>query len=295
MKNVIFIFCLLFSIFIKAQDYTPLLDNRNEWHLISCYLGDCIRDVYQTDGDTIVGGQTHKILDGYHYISRTFLLREDVNEKKVYLKTIINHQIEDYLLYDFSLEEGDIINMYNPITPFPEDGGEFRLDSIRVEPVLGEQTGRFYYFSPTPDNVQSAEYFPVWVEGLGSLSIVTAPGGHPDYNGVGKVSCFFKNNALFYFDDEMTEECNSVMSIYSEQGNYLQLQFAIKSKSEGILKSNTFLNKVEIYDFSGKKMLQQMLTDKKINEINLNDLNKGSYILVAYGNHNKQSISFILK
>ncbi len=295
MKNNIFIFCLFLYACISAQTYKPLLDNRNEWHLISCYEGDCIRDIYYTDGDTIVNGQTHKILDGYHYISRTFLLRENIPDKKVYLTTIIGNQIKEHLLYDFNLEEGDSINLFNPITPFPPDGGYFRVDSIRVKPVLQNQNSRFYYFSPTLANTESQGYFPVWVEGVGSLSIINAPGGNPDYDGVGKVSCFFKNNSLFYFDDEMTDECNSNMSVRFEEENHFDMQFAVNSDSKGILKTNKKVNKIEIYDLSGRKQLSKSVLNREMMEVDLTGINKGVYILLVYEAQTIHKISFILK
>ena len=59
---------------LHGQDYKPLLDNTNEWHVTNCYFG-CLTDVYFTDGDTLVEGNNYKVLDGFHYISRSFLLR----------------------------------------------------------------------------------------------------------------------------------------------------------------------------------------------------------------------------
>lgn len=291
MKNLLFLFFILFHICVNSQSYTPLLDNRNEWNLISCYLGDCFKDVYYTDGDTIVNGQNHKILDGYHYISRTFLLRENVSEKKVYLTTTID-DIREYLIYDFNLEEGDSINLENPITPFPPEGGYFRLDSIRINPITQGETGKFFYFSPTISNTESQGYYPIWVEGMGSLSIINAPGGNPDYDGVGKVSCFFKNENLFYFDDEMTDQCTSTMSIKSE--DFSGFKFTVHN-SKGILKGTTSIDKIEIYDLSGKKHLSKFVSKKDFLEFDLRELSKGIYVLQIHEPKKITKISFIMK
>ena len=88
MLQKILIFTLLFTALnLQSQNYTPLLNETNRWYVTTCYNG-CITDSYFTNGDTLVNNKMHKILYGYHYISRTFLLHENIEEKKVYLTKI---------------------------------------------------------------------------------------------------------------------------------------------------------------------------------------------------------------
>lgn len=196
MKNLILIASLFFfSISAFSQSYKPLLDNINEWHVTTCYFG-CLTDKYYTTGDTIVDGKSYKILDGYHFISRTFLIREDVPNKKVYLNIVGQGFPDEFLLYDFSLNVGDTFNMQNPISPFPQDGGPFVLDSIIKRPLVDGNEYDHFYFSPTPDNTTSTENA-VWVEGVGSQSLINAPGGHPNINAAGALSCFLKIRKCF--------------------------------------------------------------------------------------------------
>ena len=199
------LFCSSYG--LQAQDYKPLLDNTNEWHFTNCYFG-CLTDVYYTDGDTLVNGDNYKILDGFHYISRSFLLREEVSSQRVYLRKLSNNGIgQEYLLYDFSLQEGDAFEMHNPIAPFPENAGSFVVDSIRLRLLEDGQPYRHYYFSPAPTNTISDNNC-VWVEGVGSLSIINAPSGLPDINGVGHLSCFFKQGNLFYTNLDSISGCS---------------------------------------------------------------------------------------
>ena len=150
MKKLLVVFILLSaSNHIYAQSYKPLLDYYNEWNLRFCFASICDTDLYYTNGDTIVDGMNYKVLDGYHYISRGFLLREDVAQKKVYLKVILPSSTTDYLLYDFSLAVGDSIDMKNPVTPFPEDAGYFTIDSIVPRPLVDGNNYRHFYFSPS--------------------------------------------------------------------------------------------------------------------------------------------------
>ncbi|MBK5212842.1 MAG: T9SS type A sorting domain-containing protein [Flavobacteriaceae bacterium] len=270
-----------FGISVFSQNYKPLLDNINEWHFTSCYFG-CFTDVYYTNGDTIVDGKNYKILDGYHYISRTFLLREDVANKKVYLNLVSAAGNEEFLLYDFSLNEGDVFNMQNPISPFPEDGGPFVLDSIVERPLVDGNAYKHFYFSPTAGNTNSTENA-VWIEGLGSLSLINAPGGHPDINAVGNLSCFFKNTEAFYVNLDSIDDCLPLV-LGIKKNNLDNVIASKKTNSNNCILSNTQQVKdVTVFDLSGKKL--EMITNNGKNSISIDMSNyqNGLYILLATG------------
>ncbi len=269
------------SISVFSQNYKPLLDNINEWHFTSCYFG-CFTDVYYTNGDTIVDGKNYKILDGYHYISRTFLLREDVANKKVYLNLVSSAGNVEFLLYDFSLNEGDIFNMQNPISPFPEDGGPFVLDSIVERPLVDGNAYKHFYFSPTAGNTTSTESA-VWIEGLGSLSLINAPGGHPDINDVGNLSCFFKNTEAFYVNLDSIDDCLPLF-LGIKKNNIDNVIVSKKTNNNNCILSNTQQVKdVTVFDLSGKKL--EMITNNGKNTISIDMSNyqNGLYILLATG------------
>ena len=202
---------ILFIIFLfpkagMSQSYTPLLDTFNEWHFTTCYSG-CLTDVYYTDGDTVVNGKTYKILDGFHYISRSFLIREDISNQKVYLlfdgPNILKSEI---LLYDFSIQAGDTFLMENPISPFPPNPGNFICDSIISRPLLDGNNYKHFYFHPI-DTLQAYSQNAIWIEGIGSLSLINAPGGEPDVNDKGSLSCFFKDGIQFFQNLDSIEVC----------------------------------------------------------------------------------------
>ena len=87
--------------------------------------------------------------------------------------------------------------MSNPITPFPSNGGFYKLDSIVSQNLLDNQSHKFFYLSPTASN-QSSDELPVWIEGIGGLTLINGPGGTPDINRVGKISCYFNDGFLSY-------------------------------------------------------------------------------------------------
>jgi len=247
--------------FSQAQNYIPLLDGPKEWHLTSCFSG-CLNDVYYINSDTTIQGQNYKVLDGYHYISRTFLLREEAANQKVFLSYPAGTKgNEELLLYDFSLSTGDTFTMNNPITPFPTNGGAFVLDSIIGKMLLDGLNHRFFYFSPTANNPSIEQ--PVWVEGLGSLSLINAPGGTPDVLGPGKVSCFFTNGNLVYSQLDSIEDCTfSSVGLSQLKARSLSL-FPTVAEDYITLKGPLRGQRVAIYNSKGRRVFEQKMADSE--------------------------------
>jgi hypothetical protein len=216
-KRLNFLF-YFFSALLFSQDYVPLLDDYNEWQVTNCYFG-CLTDFYYTDGDTITDGYNYKILDGYHFISRSILLREDILEKKVFLNFIQETGNTEYLLYDFSLNIDDSIDMKNPISPFIENAGYYNLDSIISRPLVNGNDYRHFYLSPSESNIVSTTNA-IWIEGAGSLSLINAPSGDPDINGVGHLSCFYKNGDYFYANLDSIDSCEPTIILNINESNY---------------------------------------------------------------------------
>ena len=297
MKNAIAVICFLVggTTSCFAQDYVPMLDTVNEWKFTTCNFG-CITDTYYTDGDTIVDGTTYKILDGYHYISRGFLLHEDVAEKQISIKMLLPSGTEDYLLYDFSLEVGDTFQMNNPITPFPNDGGLFVLDEISSKTLADGKSYRHFYFSPAPGNTQSTEEA-VWIEGIGSLSIINAPGGHPDINEVGHLSCFFKDGERVYENlDSITECVPDVLGI-SDMAHSFNTVLLYQNNGTVFLENTTYIRLFSVYDVTGVKITDGINSNRAAQfSFNIANYANGLYLVrMLDANGNKQVLKFVVR
>lgn len=292
-NKIAFFYFILTYLPVFGQTYVPLLANQNEWHFTSCYEG-CLTDVYYTDGDTLVNNKMHKILDGYHYISRTFLLSENEEEKKVTLTRITTTRINEYLLYDFSLQEGDTFEMKNPITPFPEEGGLFVLDSIRNIEIWPETMRKHFYFSPHETNRISSQNA-IWVEGVGSLSIINAPGGHPDINAVGILSCFFKNSEIFY--SNLTSETTlcepTILSLPQNKQKALIVYYPENDKTVCYIKNTDGVKRIELFDINGRKL--RTFFNQTSNEIRLDlqPFSTGIYNIKLIDDAGEQSVKII--
>ena len=294
MKNVFCLLGLLFAVnFVFSQDYKPLLDNVNEWHFTTCFSG-CLTDVYFTDGDTIVDGKNYKILDGYHYISRTFLLREDVANKKVYLNIVSSGKSDEYLLYDFSLAEGAVFNMNNPISPFPRNGGPFLLDSIVSRPLVDGNNYRHYYFSPTPGNTSSTENA-IWIEGVGSLSIINAPGGHPNINDVGHLSCYFKNAESFYVNLDSIDDCIPVQLDINDTALEKVILSKLVNTDICVLNNTENVKEATLFDLQGRKLQSIENSGNQKMTIDLASYKAGIYIISIKGFGNRRHTFKVIK
>ena len=279
MKTIFSLFFPLFFSFCFSQNYHEMLDHESEWHLTSCFTG-CADDIYYTDGDTIFNGNAYKVLNGYHYISRTFWLREEVQDRQVFLSTQDGLGRKEDLLYDFSLQIGDSININNPLSPFPTNPGFFILDSIVTEQLLDGDDYRFFYLSPS--STSESEEYPVWIEGVGSLSLINAPGGTPDVNEAGKVSCYFNDGQLIYSQSDSTGACVPIYLNVTEEEVKSDLVKVYPTNCNDMLSvssSNELISSIEIFDLNGAKVLQLSNLNSIFNELDVSALNRGIFVV----------------
>ena len=175
MKRLFFIFFLIASVNVIAQTNYSMLSHSSEWHVTYCSNG-CITDIYFVNSDTIFNGKNYKVLDGYHFISKTFWLREDLLLKQVFMSFVQNTERKEVLLYDFSLNTGDSIIINNPISPLTPNMGYFHVDSTTTINLNGKNLKMLFLSSNNYSNK------PIWIESIGSLSLINTPGGSPDVN-----------------------------------------------------------------------------------------------------------------
>lgn len=301
----IFIFQLIGVLFFlnstlaDAQPYQPLLKEANEWHLTNCYTG-CFTDKYVAVDDTLVLGKNYKILDGYHYISREFLLREDVAQRKIYFLFIKNGKPEpEILLYDFSVSEGDSMQFYNPISPFPSDPGFFTLDSIRPKPLFDGSITKFFYWSAN-DTIKSGVATAVWIEGSGSQSLINAPGGFPDLNGAGKLSCHFKTGVLSYANLDSINECVETYNLSTADFEFGQAPFSIypnPATSHLLLERAGNISTLKIYSSDSQLVLEKIFEPpfKPTEKLDLSAIHTTFLILHIIDKRGKHYIRKIIK
>lgn len=291
MKGKFLFFVLFLSSLFFGQEYRQMLDHNSQWNLTYCYYG-CNTDTYHARTDTVVDGYNYKILDGFHYISRKFLLREEVSNKRIYLKLAYQLPHREFLLYDFSLNEGDIFAMSNPVTPFPERGGNFVLDSIRQRPLHNAELYRHFYFSPTPDNTIS-NYKVVWIEGIGSTSMINAPGGKADIDGAGHLTCYFNNSDLVYSNYQTLTTCQLLNVSNHNQIDFLKIQKTNSKNVYQFINANV-VSDILLYNSTGVRLKSTNYLNEASINYPLNDYPSGVYLVAVLSRDNKRKVFKVL-
>lgn len=182
-KITLLLFLLAGTASLHGQDYVPLLDTNKVWNIFEDYftwgntyphyLARCETD---TTRFIVKKKFTEQVIAELGY------LREDTVTKKVYYTNI--NEGNEVLLYDFSLEEGDILQGMEVI----------KVDSIKL--LDGTYRKRIVFHN----------YYNTWIEGIGNLL-----GGllwidwywdfkmHPP---VAWLFCYFVNDTLLYRNDD---------------------------------------------------------------------------------------------
>lgn len=276
MRLIIVIASILCTFSASAQSYIPMLGETNIWNGVSCFFG-CTVEPYYTTTDTIVDGNSYKILDGFHYIERNFLVREDVTERKVYMKLLGNHQLlNEYPLFDFSLESGDTTNVYNPFSPLPEDGGLYVLDSIVSRP-LENGNHRFFYLHAVEPSLSVSEGT-VWIEGVGALSLINTPGANrTESNHLG---CAFKDGVLQYAFTDSIGSCSNLSTENHQIESRLSVFPSLFSNEVNLTLSKFKPYQLQVYSTSGQLVYEKSVFQEQSHTISSRALPKGLLVFV---------------
>jgi hypothetical protein len=234
--------------------------------------------------------QEDTIIDGYSYKKIWRSDEEDLSDWAFYgfIRENEDHQVylkpPDYiegLIYDFGVNVGDSIqalNVYlssNTILNFVvlEVDSVLLLDGYRKRILLYEY-------------VNNKEE--VWVEGLGSYygilnSCNNAYGG---VCGGSEALCYTENNMLAYQNPDF-ETCYFVATVgLSSQENPSFRVYPNPAKEYvSIVFPSNRKRKVEVCDFSGKKVLNNLFFEKNI-LLNLQEVDNGIYFINVFDDEN---------
>ncbi|WP_258543537.1 T9SS type A sorting domain-containing protein [Parvicella tangerina] len=265
-----------------------MIGQTNRWSVTNCFNG-CLTDTYFLDGDTTINGKGYRVLNGYHFISGSFLIREEVASKKVFIGIINGNKLDEYLVYDFGIQVGDSVQVFNPISPLPTNVGKLYLDSTSTQ-VLDDGIFHNVFYLSTVNN----QYRPVWIEGVGSLTLINTPCATPDVNSVGHLSCYTRNDIFTYSNLDSIESCSSHIALSSDS-------FSESKKTISITNTNTLVKienlpsycQIGIYSMNGLLLHQENLGEAATPEIDINHLAKGIYLITVTSSNEFWSKKFI--
>jgi hypothetical protein len=287
-----FVCCLIVQTNAQIFNNTIVNDNSSWAILGQVVCPECpvwTQYVY-FDGDSIVASNSYKKVfsceDKLHEnVKYEGLIREQ--NKKTYF--IPANSETEYLLYDFSLEEGMSFEYVEPqVIPEYEFTVSFYVKKVDFIEINGVQLKQIQFTELPPyDDVVRA----TWIEKIGSLDGFFYPCGMLNPGVKRELLCYFQNDELFYKNSNYSE-CyyDNPEDITSVQTVVIDDCSIYPNPVDDILtvfSSNNTISLIEIFDVSGKKVYSQTYRDT----INVSSFSKGLYLLKIY-DANKQISSF---
>jgi len=266
-----------------------IVDDNNSWAtlLYSFYPEPhcVITDYVYFDGDSIVGGYLYK---------KVFMCRDELHEHIVYMglmreenqKTYLKwNDSPEYLIYDFSLEEGMSFE-YTP-TGYPVTMYVKSVDFIEINGAMKKRIR--ITKDPNLGNI-----WDTWIEGIGSLDgIISFIYGNGDLRRL--LLCYFQNNELIYKNPEYPkcyyEEGEDITSVQTIVNNDC---YVFPNPVDDVLtvsSPNNTLLKIEIFNMFGQKVYSQAYK----NTIDISFLPTGLYFLKVYDTNEQVSVFKIIK
>jgi hypothetical protein len=174
-SRTLFLIVLFLSVFQtgKSQHTFPSFADSAKWSVLGCNYGIgvvCNTFIYQYAYDTTFCGHLYSKINTTTTETAGYI-RSD--SSRVYLRATNSCTDKEYLMYDFSMNVGDTVNLaYQLWNNDPNDTTRFVLDSSNTVNFNGVDR-RIYYIKYEPDS----EFWPgwfgrhmVWIEGIGSIS-----------------------------------------------------------------------------------------------------------------------------
>jgi len=187
------ILVLGFNLSGNSQSYIKMLKENSLYNCYDTYAGPPphYSTLFRFSNDTTIGSDFYMQLesspDSINW-SGGYLLTEDTIKQQVHLR--YNDSL--YLIYDFSLEEGDTIFIFNPTCSFgPVEMIVTAVDSINL---LGKYHKTLEFTGGAID----------WIEGIGDIFGILAPGNQLTGT-MNTIVCYYFEDILVYKNPWFTE------------------------------------------------------------------------------------------
>ena len=199
MKNLSFIaliaLMMMGGMTMKAQDYHPIVEDGKQWNVLFTYPWSPpepphrYTDIYKIEGDTLVDGVPYKVM----YETRN----EDLTGWNLwgFIRETEDGQVfsrrpstsDEQLLYDFSMEVGDTIFMY-------EEHNEYMVVVEKGEILVNEEPRQQIVLEYPFGNGEQE----VWIEGIGSLYGIINSGSLFLMGGSTDLLCYYEDSDLIW-------------------------------------------------------------------------------------------------
>lgn len=278
---VLFIFCLLGTICLKAQThvYTPLPDSNATWvyyqetysagqlvftELVNYYLGE----------DTINNGYIYHKVYKYNNTSNSEYIgayRNVQDSMKVYALSEFPY-VNGLLIYDFNHEIGDSI--YIP-QQFPLYVVVVAKDSIFINNIY------FHYLHIQDPETGGFYINDLWIEGVGTTKELLKSLYYSEFT-TSQLLCTSYNHDLNYNDPDFINPdstCLDLIVALKEKLWDLKLSIYPNPSNDNLyiqINTDVINFSLEIYDLFGSIVRKEIINEKIIN---ISELPRGTYVI----------------
>jgi hypothetical protein len=285
----------------SRQAYHPFIDIGKHWNVM--HEGFEVKrtvEYYISAQDTTINDTVYrKVLVneqyGYYPSGIAGFIREDTAERRVYFRSYYgwNHPIKDRLLYDFSIDEGDTLDVYGLYCE--TESNTFKVTSKSTIELLNGEHRTIWDLHHLYDPYQEPDQ---WIEGMGSLNGVL----FPFCSEIGIISayvellCHFEDDVKLYMSAQDTCFVDWTTGVQANMQHNIQLY---PNPVTNVLYLTTHgdserFNAYEIYNLSGLKVAEGRLFNNSY-AIPVDYLGSGMYLLRIKNELNAQNFKFIKK
>ncbi|MDR1761459.1 MAG: T9SS type A sorting domain-containing protein [Bacteroidales bacterium] len=275
-------FVCCFALQANAQTTNTIVNENSAWSTcvtLDTEVGRSRTDYCFFDGDSVFNEKTYKKLFCYRdkeHSERFFegLMREE-NKKTYFFPSYWDSHREEVLLYDFSLEQGDMFEYPNRVFTYIDINGDINID-IPKETVYVLQSDSVLVNNKLKKRliVGSGWILDTIVENIGRFT-----GLYPVRSVVSLLLCYHQNNELVYKNPYFSEcydayptfaqtiKANNCIVFPNPVGDILHMSCL-----------NNAIMRIEIFDNTGRQVYSQTYKDT----IDVSSFTKGLYIFKLY-------------
>lgn len=307
---VLCLFSLCNSAKVYGQDYVPFIDVSKQWNVMVTWYAyggspstKTTIEFWISENDTIFNDTIYKMVIANNPNSTGFFpngavgfIREDTLERKVYFRDHIAtapfFTIKDRLLYDFSIESGDTVEVFGMYT-CPEFYNSYKVISTSSVSLLNGSERKVWNLGPIGEYDQNNDQ---WIEGIGSLNGMPFPGCYQleTISFSLDLLCYFEGETKLYALKEDTCEVYWTSSVSELALNRIHC-YPNPSRDElNISLPNNFqdCHTISIFDLSGRLLLQEVNCGNEF-KVDVSKLQPGLYFLKAVSQRGVFELKFV--
>lgn len=298
----IFTLCSVLNIFAQTEFSRNIVDTTKQWNIVEYGLIGAQTMAYRImNEDTIINNKT------YNRIQRSFAytpmlqewnewqgmgwIREEDNKVFIFPEEYYDEPIskdiqEEYLLYDFSLQTGDSVNLYREgrflLTDY-RDNGMMSFYVVSTDSIeIGSIKCKRLFLSRDKNRNTPSE---IWIEGIGSnTGFLESTCSY--YEHLRNLLCVKQNEEVMYYNGDNT--CYISVSIDDIDNTNAKIYPTLVKDNIYVVSDNNKPMDISFVNISGH--IVKTIRTKGSKEIDISSLPSGIYNVIINNTHSQKII-----